>query len=82
MTDLSRILFECNWDNKLLYGTKDRQVLMLIYDVNVNRIWKQFIVSGQTITCKFIVDILVNLPTILLEIAPTIDVIRRTNNEW
>lgn len=65
---------EYNWDNKLRSATKGSESFSLKYDPFGNRIWKDSTENG---TRKYIVDIVGDLPTILLEIHPTSGTVRR-----
>jgi RHS repeat-associated protein len=56
---------EYNWDNKLKSATKGAESIALKYDPLGNRIWKS---SGSAGTRKYIVDIVGDLPVILLEL--------------
>ncbi len=56
-----------NWDNKLRQATKDTATINLKYDPQGNRIFKGSSANGNR---KYIVDIVGDLPTILLEINP------------
>jgi len=56
-----------NWDNKLRSATKGAKSISLRYDPGGNRIWKQSIDGAGQITHKYIVDIVGDLPTILME---------------
>jgi len=56
-----------NWDNRLRYGEYGNTSIDIKYDPLGNRIWKQS-KDGPTITRKYIVDIVGNLPVILLEL--------------
>ena len=59
-------------------GTRNRDAPGLKYNPEGNRIWKQSVVSGQTTTRKYIVDIAGDLPVILMEIDPTNSSIKKT----
>jgi len=61
-----------NWDNKLRSAAKGADTISLKYDPLGNRIWKQ-VNDGQTTTRKYIVDIVGDLPVILMEIEPGAD---------
>ncbi len=59
-----------NWDNKLRHGQYDNLTIDLKYDPSGNRIWKQSFDGVNTTTRKYIVDIVGDLPVILLELDP------------
>jgi len=69
-TGVSATTLTYNWDNKLRHGQCGTKTIDLKYDPDGNRIWKQSTVSGQTTTCKYIVDIVGDLPVILMELDP------------
>jgi len=54
-----------NWDNKLRHGRYDTKTVDLKYDPSGNRIFKDSSEAGQR---KYIVDIVGDLPVILLEL--------------
>jgi RHS repeat-associated protein len=59
-----------NWDNKLRSATEGTKSISVKYDPDGNRIWKESTVSGQTVERKYIVDVVGDLPVILMEINP------------
>ena len=59
-----------NWDNKLRSATEGTKSISVKYDPDGNRIWKESTVSGQTDERKYIVDVIGDLPVILMEINP------------
>ncbi|HUV40760.1 MAG TPA: RHS repeat-associated core domain-containing protein, partial [Sedimentisphaerales bacterium] len=59
--------YEYNWDNKLRSATKGTDTISLKYDPLGNRIYKDSSVNGKR---KYIVDIVSDLPVILMEIDP------------
>jgi len=67
-----------NWDNKLRTATKGTKSISLRYDPGGNRIRKQSIDGADQIKRKYIVDIVGDLPTTLMEIDPNIGVIVTT----
>ena len=56
-----------NWDGKLRKGTIDGNSIELKYDPAGNRIYTDSSVNGER---KYIVDIIGDLPVILLELDP------------
>ena len=64
-----------NWDNKLREANTPDESITLRYDPAGNRIWKDSSVSG---TRRYIVDIVGDLPVILLEIDTSDDSITKT----
>ncbi len=64
-----------NWNSKLRYADYDGQSIALKYDPFGNRVLKDSSVSDKR---KYIVDISGNLPTILLEIDPSDDTVKKT----
>jgi RHS repeat-associated protein len=67
-----------NWDNKLRTATKGTKSISLRYDPGGNRIRKQSIDGADQTTRKYIVDIMGDLPTTLMEIDPNIGFIVKT----
>lgn len=67
--------YEFNWDNKLREANTPDESIALRYDPAGNRIWKDSSVSG---TRKYIVDIVGDLPVILLEIDTSDDSIAKS----
>jgi RHS repeat-associated protein len=67
-----------NWDNKLRTATKGSKSISLRYDPGGNRIRKQSIDGAEETTHKYIVDIVGDLPTTLMEIDPNIGLIVKT----
>ncbi|MDH4240644.1 MAG: RHS repeat-associated core domain-containing protein [Phycisphaerae bacterium] len=67
-----------NWDNKLRSAIKGTKSISLRYDPGGNRIWKQSIDGAEETTRKYIVDIVGDLPTTLMEIDPNIGFIFKT----
>jgi len=57
-----------NWDSRLRSGQKGNDSIALKYDPDGNRIRKQSVVSGQTTRRRYVVDIVGNLPVILMEL--------------
>ncbi len=67
--------YEFNWDNKLRKATKGSDTIEIKYDPQGNRIYKETVISGQNTKRKYIVDIVGDLPVILLELdASTMDI--------
>lgn len=66
--DLPDVNLLYTWDNMLRYGEYDTNTVTLKYDHMGNRIWRQAYNGATTTTRKYIVDIVGDLPTILLEI--------------
>jgi len=64
-----------NWDNKLRSAALGSDSIAVKYDPSGNRIWKD---SSEAGTRKYIVDIVGDLPVILLEIKPTNGSIKKT----
>ncbi len=64
-----------NWENKLREANTPDESIALRYDPSGNRIWKDSSISG---TRKYIVDIIGDLPVILLEIDTSDDSIAKT----
>jgi RHS repeat-associated protein len=64
-----------NWDNKLRSGASGSNSLSMKYDPSGNRIRKQSSVSGAR---RYIVDIVGDLPVILMEIDPADSSIKKT----
>jgi len=66
--------YEYNWDGKLRLATKGGTTIKLKYDPMGNRVWKKVIPPGGPMgasnTNKYIVDIVGDLPVILLELDP------------
>ncbi|MBN1787343.1 MAG: RHS repeat-associated core domain-containing protein, partial [Sedimentisphaerales bacterium] len=67
------VTLEYNWDNKLRkaiveQGTANEETIELRYDPAGNRIAKDSTIAGDS---KYIVDVVGDLPTILLEMDPT-----------
>lgn len=64
-----------NWDNKLRYGEYGTDTIDLKYDPDGNRIWKKSSVNGER---KYIVDIVGDLPVILMELDATDYTVKKT----
>jgi len=67
-----------NWDNMLRSAEKAGDSISLRYDPSGNRIFKDVNDSGSTSTRKYIVDIVGDLPVILMEIDDSNDVVKKT----
>jgi RHS repeat-associated protein len=69
-----------NWDGKLRSATKGSATINLKYDPFGNRIWKKIIAGGPIGwgTSKYIIDIVGDLPTVLMEINPSYSYILKT----
>jgi len=57
-----------NWDGRLRSGQRGDDSINLRYDPAGNRVWKQSSDGQTTMARKYIVDIVGDLPVILLEI--------------
>ncbi|MFZ0034320.1 MAG: RHS repeat-associated core domain-containing protein, partial [Sedimentisphaerales bacterium] len=68
--DASAKSLKYNWDNKLRYAKSGSSVLLALkYDPSGNRIYKE--TNNGAVKRKYIVDIVGDLPVILMEINPT-----------
>ena len=67
-----------NWDNKLRSAAKGADTISLKYDPLGNRIWKQVNDGQTTTTRKYIVDIVPDLPVILMKIDTADSSIKKT----
>ena len=59
-----------NWDNKLQSGTVGSDSVSIKYDPYGNRVYKESTVSSVTTKRKYIVDVVGELPQILMELDP------------
>jgi hypothetical protein len=59
-----------NWENKLRSAAVDPNSMAVKYDPSGNRIWKQSSNGTTTTHRKYILDIVGDLPVILLELDP------------
>ncbi|HPS55664.1 MAG TPA: RHS repeat-associated core domain-containing protein, partial [Sedimentisphaerales bacterium] len=69
MTDTASSTVSYNWDNKLRQATNSGKTIKIKYDPDGNRVYKESI-DGSTTKRKYIIDILGELPTILMELDP------------
>lgn len=70
MTDGVSVDFVYNWDKKLRSAAIGSDSIALKYGPMGNRIWKEYDDGQNTTRRKYIVDIVGELPTTLLEMAP------------
>ncbi|MBN1787656.1 MAG: RHS repeat-associated core domain-containing protein, partial [Sedimentisphaerales bacterium] len=65
------VTLEYNWDNKLRHAEVGSDYIDIRYDPAGNRIYKSSETSVSSVARKYIVDVVGDLPTILLEMDPT-----------
>ncbi|MFA5293666.1 MAG: hypothetical protein WC496_11635 [Phycisphaerae bacterium] len=68
---LSTQNYEYNWDNKLRSAAIGANSISIKYDPAGNRVYKSSVSSVSSVARKYIVDVVGDLPVILLELETT-----------